>query len=165
MARADTVNRSALLVSELPLRRRETGDRCPACDAPAGTPTLLTSMVRYYQCSRCARSWNVLRAPERSVGTLAMALSSNDHRRSPSRESHPRISSMEHSMSAPQWRWSLIGVWLVLTSIIFVAAGSVAGDRWLLLLVLGIVPPAMLLWLWNEDRPLPIGPLSRRQRP
>lgn len=68
-------------------------------------------------------------------------------------------------MSAPQWRWSLIGVWLVSTCIIFAAGGRMAADHWLLLLVFGIVPPAMLLWLWNDDRPLLIGTLSRRQRP
>jgi hypothetical protein len=30
--------------------------------------------------------------------------------------------------------------------------------------VFGFVPPAMLLCLWNEDRPLLIGPLHRRQK-
>ena len=29
--------------------------RCPHCHEPYGTPTLLTSMVRYYRCARCIR--------------------------------------------------------------------------------------------------------------
>ena len=36
-------------------------DTCPGCDEPCGTPTLLTSMVRYYACARCNRSWQVVR--------------------------------------------------------------------------------------------------------
>jgi hypothetical protein len=35
---------------------------------------------------------------------------------------------------------------------------------WLLLLVFGVIPPAMLLWLWNKDRPLLMGSLRRRQK-
>src|SRR4051794_25115588 len=101
-------------------------DRCPVCDAPAGPPTLLTSMVRYYQCSQCARTWDVLRTPDGSVGTLAIAVSPDDCRQPPSRALHARAGSMEHSLSALQWRWSLIGLWLVLTSIIFISARSVA---------------------------------------
>ena len=66
-------------------------------------------------------------------------------------------------MSARQWRWSVIGVYLALTCITFIGIGSIAGRSWLLLLLFAFVPPAMLLWLWNEDRPLPIGSLSRRQ--
>ena len=67
-------------------------------------------------------------------------------------------------MSPPQWRWSLIGVWLALSCITFIAIDSLVARSWLLLLVFGVVPPAMLLWLWNEDRPLLIGSLCRRQR-
>lgn len=67
-------------------------------------------------------------------------------------------------MSASRWRWSLIGVWFALTSITFIAIDSTAARSWLLLLVFGVVPPAMLLWLWNEDRPLLIGSLHRRQK-
>ena len=33
---------------------------------------------------------------------------------------------------------------------------------WLLLLVCGAIPPVMLLWLWNEDRPLSIHSLRSR---
>ena len=69
----------------------------------------------------------------------------------------------EDSMSAPRWRWSLIGVWFALTCMTFIALGSWAARSWLLLLVFGLLPPAMLLWLWNEDRPLLIGSLRRRQ--
>jgi len=64
-------------------------------------------------------------------------------------------------MSAPRWRWSLIGVWLALTGMTFIAIDGMAARSWLLLLVFGVVPPAMLLWLWNEDRPLLIGSLRK----
>ena len=150
MAGSDISNQSGLLVAEL-ASRRQIDDRCPACDAPADTPTLLTSMVRYYDCSRCARTWQVLRL--------------EDPPSAPSPALHARITSTEHPMSAPQWRWSLIGAWLALTCMIFIAGGRIVTDRWLLLLVVGVVPPAMLLWLWNEDRPVPIGALSRRRQP
>jgi hypothetical protein len=67
-------------------------------------------------------------------------------------------------MSVPRWRWSLIGVWIALTCITFIAIGSTAARSWLLLLVFGAIPPAMLLWLWNEERPLLIGSLRPRQK-
>ena len=66
-------------------------------------------------------------------------------------------------MSAPRWRWSVIGVWLAVTGVIFIGIDSMAVRSWLLLLVFGFIPPAMLLWAWNDDRPLPIGSLSRRR--
>ena len=66
-------------------------------------------------------------------------------------------------MSAPQWRWSLIGAWLALTAIAFIAIDSMALRSWLLLLVFGVIPPTMLLWAWNEDRPLPIASLRGRR--
>ena len=74
---------------------------------------------------------------------------------------HPQ---KEDSMSAPRWRWSLIGVWIALSCITFMAIGSTAARSWLLLLVFCAIPPAMLLWLWNEDRPLLIGSLRPRQK-
>ena len=67
-------------------------------------------------------------------------------------------------MSAPQWRWSVISVWLVLTCLAFVAIDSMVLRSWLLLFVFGVIPPAMVLWLWNEDRPLMIGSLQRRRQ-
>ena len=67
-------------------------------------------------------------------------------------------------MSASHWRWSLIGVWLALTSITFIAFDGIAIRSWLLLLVFGFIPPMMLLWAWNEDRPLPIGSLRGRRK-
>jgi hypothetical protein len=67
-------------------------------------------------------------------------------------------------MSAPGWRWSLIGVWITLTCVIFIAIGSMAARSWLLLLVFGTIPPAMLLWLWNEEQPLLIGSLRPRKK-
>ncbi len=35
-------------------------DQCPSCSEPGGTPSLLTFMVRYYVCGRCARRWQVM---------------------------------------------------------------------------------------------------------
>jgi hypothetical protein len=67
-------------------------------------------------------------------------------------------------MSAPGWRWSLIGVWIALMCVTFIAIGSMAARSWLLLLVFGTIPPAMLLWLWNEDQPVLIGSLRPRQK-
>jgi hypothetical protein len=66
-------------------------------------------------------------------------------------------------MSSPHWRWSLIGAWLALTCITFIVIESMTVRSWLLLLVVGLIPPAMLLWAWNEDRPLPIGSLGGRR--
>ena len=67
-------------------------------------------------------------------------------------------------MSAPRWRWSLIGAWLALTCVTFIAFDSTAIRSWLVLLVFGVIPPAMLLWAWNEDRPMPIGSLLGRRK-
>ena len=67
-------------------------------------------------------------------------------------------------MTAPQLRWSIIGVWLTVTCIAFVAIDSMAVRSWLLLLVVGFIPPLMLLWAWNEDRPLPMGSLHGRRK-
>ena len=66
-------------------------------------------------------------------------------------------------MSALYWRWSLIGAWCSLCCFTFVAMDSMAARSWLLLVVFGVIPPAMLLWLWNEDRPLLLGSLHRLQ--
>jgi len=77
----------------------------------------------------------------------------------------PPLNPRSLQMSAPRWRWSVIGVWLALACITFVALDSMALRSWLLLVVVGVIPPAMLLWAWNEDRPLPIGSLRpRRER-
>ena len=43
----------------------EVRHRCPQCQEPCGTPTLLTSMVRYYTCATCGRSSRVDRDLER----------------------------------------------------------------------------------------------------
>lgn len=66
-------------------------------------------------------------------------------------------------MSAPQWRWSVIALWIAVTCITFAAIDSMAVRSWLLLLMAAVTPPAMLLWFWNEDRPVPIGALRRRE--
>lgn len=36
-------------------------DACPQCGTANGTPTLLTSMTRYYACGSCATRWSVAR--------------------------------------------------------------------------------------------------------
>jgi hypothetical protein len=51
------------LVSDPPLPRR-ADDACPRCHEPCGRLTLLTSMVRYYTCVRCARPWQIVRELE-----------------------------------------------------------------------------------------------------
>ena len=69
-------------------------------------------------------------------------------------------------MSTLGLRWSLIAAWLALTCLAFIVVNSVAPRSWLLLVVCGVIPPVMLLWLWNEDRPLLLGSLRRpRQQP
>jgi hypothetical protein len=66
-------------------------------------------------------------------------------------------------MSASRWRWSLMAAWFALACLTFIVLDSTAARSWLLLLAYGVVPPAMLLWLWNEDGPLPVESLRRRQ--
>lgn len=65
-------------------------------------------------------------------------------------------------MSAPRWRIFVIVTWVALTCITFVWVGDVAPHNWLLLVVSGAIPPAMLLWLWNDDRPQLLGTLRER---
>lgn len=67
-------------------------------------------------------------------------------------------------MSAPQWRMLAIGTWVALACLTFIWIGSLAAHSWLLLLVSGVIPPAMLLWLWNEDQPQLLGTLRERDR-
>ena len=97
-----------------------------------------------------------------SAGSPAPGLHSSQY--SGARATGAHHPPQEDSMSAPRWRWSLIGVWIALTCITFIAIGSMAARSWLLLVVFGAIPPAMLLWLWNEDRPLLIGSLRPRQK-
>lgn len=51
-----------------------------------------------------------------------------------------------------QWRYLAIAVWVALVCIAFVWIGSFAARSWLLLVVSAVIPPAMLLWLWNEEK-------------
>lgn len=67
-------------------------------------------------------------------------------------------------MSAPRVRLLVIGVWVALACLAFVSTGSLVARSWLLLVVGGTIPPAMLLWLWNDDRPQPIGALRSTSR-
>ena len=62
-------------------------------------------------------------------------------------------------MSAQRWRWSVIGTWVALACIGLFVIG-ISARTVSLFAVCGVVPPAMLLWLWNEDRPLVMGSLN-----
>jgi hypothetical protein len=64
-------------------------------------------------------------------------------------------------MSAPRWRLSLIAVWLIVALVAFVMLGSISLRGISLLVVLGLIPPVMLVWLWNDDGPMMIGPAGR----
>lgn len=69
-------------------------------------------------------------------------------------------------MSTPRLRWLLISVWIALTCSTFVWIGSLTPRSWLLLVVSGAIPAAMVLWLWNEDQPQLLGTLrSDTRRP
>jgi hypothetical protein len=50
---------------------RSVCDRCPRCSAPCGAPNLLTSMMRYYACARCACRWQVPRLEENDLTPTA----------------------------------------------------------------------------------------------
>jgi hypothetical protein len=65
-------------------------------------------------------------------------------------------------MSAPQWRILVIVSWIALTCLTFISIGNLAARSWLLLFVSGVIPPAMLLWLWTEDAPHLLGTLYER---
>lgn len=67
-------------------------------------------------------------------------------------------------MSTPRLRLLLIGAWITLACVTFVAVGSVAPRSWLLLLLGGVIPPLMLVWLWTEDGPQLIGSLRSTSR-
>jgi hypothetical protein len=54
--------------------------------------------------------------------------------------------------------------WIALACLTFIAIGSVAARSWFLLLVGGVIPPAMLVWLWTEDGPQLIGSLRSTSR-
>ena len=65
-------------------------------------------------------------------------------------------------MSAPRWRWSLIGLWLFLTCVTFIGMETLTARAWAVLFLVGLIPPLMLVWFWNEDRPLLLGSLRGR---
>ena len=63
-------------------RRLARVDRCPHCHEACGALTLLTSMVRYYQCVRCSRSWHVNRnSDERGGRSLPVGAAVASHSR------------------------------------------------------------------------------------
>ena len=64
-------------------------------------------------------------------------------------------------MTALRLRWSLIAVWVACTCIAFVVIDDMTARSLMRFLVFAVVPPTMLLWLWNENRPLVIGSLYR----
>jgi hypothetical protein len=65
-------------------------------------------------------------------------------------------------MSAQRWRRWVIVTWAVLACIGLFVMGLTPRTV-SFFVVCGVVPPAMLLWLWNEDRPLVMGSLSPRK--
>ncbi len=68
-------------------------------------------------------------------------------------------------MSAPRRRSYLIGIWVAIACITFLALGTTTLRSASLLLAFGVIPPLMLLWLWNDERPLALGTLRQRHRP
>jgi hypothetical protein len=54
-----------------------------------------------------------------------------------------------------QWPWFAIAAWFALACITFISVDSMAARSWLLLLVAGALPPTMLPWLCDEERPRP----------
>jgi DNA-directed RNA polymerase subunit M/transcription elongation factor TFIIS len=40
---------------------RNVSEECPSCKTECDTPSLLTSMTRYYVCGRCAARWQIAR--------------------------------------------------------------------------------------------------------
>jgi hypothetical protein len=68
-------------------------------------------------------------------------------------------------MSAPCWRVSPIGLWLAAACVLLLALGSATPRDWSLLLPAGVIPPALLLWRWNEERLLALRALPIRRCP
>ena len=68
-------------------------------------------------------------------------------------------------MSGSQWRRLLMSGWVTLVCVVFVAIDNREVRSWLLLAIFGLIPPGMLVWLWNEDRPLPLTSLRMRRKP
>jgi hypothetical protein len=56
--------------------------------------------------------------------------------------------------NSPQARWYLIALWIAVAAVVFINVGSWTGRSWSLLFITGTIPPAMMLWFWNEDQPL-----------
>jgi formate dehydrogenase maturation protein FdhE len=44
---------------------------CPCCDTTCEAPSLLTSMMRYYVCARCAARWQVARSRQTAQDEFA----------------------------------------------------------------------------------------------
>jgi hypothetical protein len=67
-------------------------------------------------------------------------------------------------MSSPQWHWYLIASWIAGAALVFIGVGGWTERSWLLLCVIAALPPAMMLWFWNEDRPLIMERIRMRQK-
>ena len=68
---------------------------------------------------------------------------------------------MVNYMSSPHVRLYLIGLWMAVGAMVFIGVGSWTERSWSLLFVAATIPPAMMLWFWNEDRPLNMERLRR----
>lgn len=69
------------------------------------------------------------------------------------------FASARNLTTTSRWRWFAIGLWITVAVMAFMMIGSTANRSWLLLILIGVIPPAMLLWLWNEDGPSLLGTL------
>jgi hypothetical protein len=61
-------------------------------------------------------------------------------------------------------RWYAVAVWMAVVALVFTTVGSWTERSWLLLFLAATIPPAMLLWFWNEDQPLVMERLQMRPR-
>lgn len=67
-------------------------------------------------------------------------------------------------MSTLNTRWFLIAVWVVCAIGIFSVSDAPDMRAWSIFAVAALLPPVMLLWLWNEDGPAPLGTLREAAR-
>jgi hypothetical protein len=75
------------------------------------------------------------------------------------------VLAIEHRsrMSALSLRSPLTVIWIALAFVAFRWIDISSVRSWLTLMVVAVVPPLMMLWLWNDAKPVLIGALTRRQ--
>jgi hypothetical protein len=67
-------------------------------------------------------------------------------------------------MTSLSLRHSLTVTWIGLLLVAFALVDISTVRSWLTLIVLAVVPPLMLLWLWNDDKPVILGALGDGHR-